>query len=295
MTLEKLVAEDLDCFIDSDILEKLAKNTAIEIGSKPIHADENINNYYIYRTLKRNDKDVPEEKFRLLKDFPERIVLISDSAGMGKSTILTNLAVKIKENYPFLWVIRIDLNNQSTAFKDAAKKRLKSISVVDLLNVHEATKLKGDFSRKLFLKPDNVVLMLDAVDEVSSAYMELVMGMMVEAKLERNFAKIFVTTRPHLCEMLQHTLEVAALTLEPFSKEDQVDFLTKYWTQRLDLKGVEERKRCQQYAEALINEMSRYTIIHYFYFNRSVFVILRQIFLTTIKIANIFFTVYYIS
>ncbi|XP_023311592.1 uncharacterized protein LOC108909966 [Anoplophora glabripennis] len=258
MTLEELVVEDLDSIVDSEVLEKLAKNDTITIGYKLAHADVTIEDYYIYRTLKRGEEDIPEERFRHLEDFEERIVLISDSAGMGKTTILANLAVKIKENHPSRWVVRIDLNNQSGAFKAAAKKRAKSIGVVDLLNAQEGTKFTGDFTRRLFLKPNNVVLMLDAVDEISSGYMEMVVTMMAEAKAEKNFVKIFVTTRPHLRRALEDRLEVKAFTLEPFSKDDQVDFLTKYWTQRLRLRGTEDKQRCQQYSQALIDEMSRW-------------------------------------
>lgn len=247
---------DLESFVNGEILKKFARNGKIKIGSKLKYADKNIENYYISRTLKRNDENLQEEQFRHLKNFQDKIVLISDSAGMGKTTILSNLAVKIKTNHPFLWVVRIDLNNQSSTFKAALKKRLKSIRVADLLS----DQLESEFARKLFFKPNKVVLMLDAVDEVNSSHLDLVMGMMAEAKVQDNFARIFVTTRPHLCEELERRLEVAAFTLEPFSQENQVDFLTRYWTQVLHLRDEENKQRCQQYAQALINEMARYVL-----------------------------------
>lgn len=254
MTLEELAAEDLDALVDSEVLEKFATDSRIAIGSEIEYADKNIENYYISRTLQRNQTTVDEGQFRYLQNFQDRIILISDSAGMGKTTVLSNLAVGIKTNHPSSWVVRIDLNNQASTFKAALRKGSKSIRVVDLL----ADQIESDLAKKLFLKRDNVVLMLDAVDEVNSNHLKLVIGMMAEAKTQNNFAKIFVTTRPHLCKVLEHRLEVAAFKMRPFSAENQVDFLTRYWTQALQLRDENDKRRCKKYAQALIGEMARY-------------------------------------
>ena len=50
------------------------------------------------------------------------MVIISDTAGMGKSTILTDLAQKIKEQNPTLWLVRIDLNNYTNQLKEQKEK-----------------------------------------------------------------------------------------------------------------------------------------------------------------------------
>jgi hypothetical protein len=46
-----------------------------------------------------------------------RVMLISDTAGMGKSTVLTHLSKEIKQNFPAKWVMRIDLNDHTDALK----------------------------------------------------------------------------------------------------------------------------------------------------------------------------------
>ncbi|KAJ8910026.1 hypothetical protein NQ315_003456 [Exocentrus adspersus] len=260
LTLEELLGHDISDYVDGETLASLAKNERIQIGAAVKHsdADADIHTYYIERNLKRAEHNVPEARLRNLKDLKDRIVLISDSAGMGKTTILTNLAVGIKEDHPTLWVIRIDLNSHSNTLKQASKNRSMTVSVVDLLNGQEVTKLDGEFVKKLFHKKDKVVLMLDAVDEVNGSYMELVMGMITEIKTQMNFKKIFITTRPHLCEELQEALQVGAFSLEPFTKDNQEDFLTKYWTQKLSLCGETQQDRCQLFARVLIDKMSRW-------------------------------------
>src|SRR5215469_12777295 len=43
----------------------------------------------------------------------QRMMLISDTAGMGKSTLLTHLSKQLKEKFPTKWVVRIDLNDHT--------------------------------------------------------------------------------------------------------------------------------------------------------------------------------------
>jgi hypothetical protein len=50
------------------------------------------------------------------------MMLISDKAGMDKSTVLTHLSKQIKQKFPNKWVLRIDLNNHTDAMK-ALKQR----------------------------------------------------------------------------------------------------------------------------------------------------------------------------
>jgi len=41
----------------------------------------------------------------------QRVMLICDKAGMGKSIALTHLSEQIKQKIPAKWVVRIDLND----------------------------------------------------------------------------------------------------------------------------------------------------------------------------------------
>jgi ATP/maltotriose-dependent transcriptional regulator MalT len=55
-----------------------------------------------------------DDLFKLLQQAEQqRVVLISDTAGMGKSTVLTHLSKIIKRTSPTKWVVRIDLNDHT--------------------------------------------------------------------------------------------------------------------------------------------------------------------------------------
>ncbi|KAJ8909961.1 hypothetical protein NQ315_014912 [Exocentrus adspersus] len=261
VSLEELLGQNIADYLDCETLTKLAiKDSTIQIGTKVKHsdADADIDTYYIERKVKRSKENLPEAQLRNLKYLRDRIILISDSAGMGKTTILTKLAIGIKEDYPTLWVTKIDMNSHSNTLKQASKNRSKTVSVDDLLNDQISTKLDGDFIKKLFHKEDKVVLMLDAVDEVSGTYMKLVMNMISDFKTQKNFRNIFITTRPHLCRELEQALQVTAFTLEPFTKTDQEHFLAKYWTEKLAIRDETKKERCLMFSRILINKMSRW-------------------------------------
>ena len=58
----------------------------------------------------------------------QRMRLISDRAGMGKSTVLTHLSKQIKQNSPAKQVVRIDLNDHTDTLnpiqgKDMSEKK----------------------------------------------------------------------------------------------------------------------------------------------------------------------------
>ncbi|KAJ8910028.1 hypothetical protein NQ315_003458 [Exocentrus adspersus] len=261
VSLEELLGHKIPDYLDCETLARLAiKGGEIQLGTKLKHseADADIDTYYIERKVKRSQENLPESQLRNLKDLEDRIILISDASGMGKTTILSKLAVGIKEDNPALWVTKIDMNSHSNTLKQTSKNRSKTVSVDDLLNDQRDTKLDGEFVKKLFHKEDTVVLMLDAVDEVSDIYMKLVMDMISDFKTQKNFKNIFITTRPHLCLDLEDVLQVTAFELEPFTKEDQVNFLAKYWTEKLVIRDEAKRKRCLLFARILIDEMSRW-------------------------------------
>ena len=50
-------------------------------------------------------------------------MIISDTAGMGKTTVLTSLSQLFKQQAPDLWIVRIDLNNYT---KELQEQQVKS-------------------------------------------------------------------------------------------------------------------------------------------------------------------------
>ncbi|XP_023311977.1 uncharacterized protein LOC111692293 [Anoplophora glabripennis] len=244
------------------ILQRLISNEKVTVGTPVIGLDESICPLYINRIFKRNIENMEDEEANVfysednIFDVSEKIVLIADAAGMGKTTVLTNSAAIIKDRHPHLWVIKIELNDFSGILKDSLKRKKKTIHVLDLLNSKDATRLINKIENFVFAMKRKVVLMLDGVDEISPDYTDLIISLLLQCQEAFNFAKVFVTTRPHMVEDLKEKLQVALFTLEPFTEENQMYFLTRYWTHHLNLKEDTDKRKCEKYVKALVNRMS---------------------------------------
>jgi len=200
----------------------------------------------------------------------QRVMLISDTAGMGKSTVLTHLSKHIKHNFPAKWVVRIDLNNHTDALKELEQelkgktidkeKAIKFVSgkVLKLKQSLEVQLFKQCCEQKQKLR---IIIMLDGFDEISPSYEKTVLDL-VQGLRQTAVEQLWVTTRPHLKNELEDKLEQLSYTLEPFSEEDQIAFLSKFWSLKnwfteMENKGEEEcKQKLQIYAEQLIKKLS---------------------------------------
>ncbi|XP_018569142.1 uncharacterized protein LOC108909316 [Anoplophora glabripennis] len=265
ISLEEILAtpaiEDYSKFLNYEILEKLVRDEKIYVGAPLLELDEHISQFYIKRRFKRGIKKNKYEKtkFAMGEVFPEelicemneKILLISDSAGTGKSTVLTNLSVTIKKKYPHLWIIRIDLKDYTHILKDFLRKNRKTINILDLLNSKYLTKFTNQLEEAVFSMKGKVVLLLDGFDEISPDYTQLVLSLLSLCREQQNFVKMFVTTRPHAALELEEKLQVEPFILQPFTEQNQIDFLTGYWMHNLNVGNI-YRNKCEEYAKALI-------------------------------------------
>jgi len=200
---------------------------------------------------------------KLLKQAQQqRVMLISGTAGMGKSTVLTHLSKQIKQNFPAKWVVRIDLNDHTDALKALKQEHIDKKRAIDcisekVLNLEpglevELFKLCCEQKQKL-----RIVIMLDGFDEISPDYKETVIDLL-QALRQTAVEQLWVTTRPHLRAELEDKLQQLSYTLEPFTEEDQVEFLKKLWGQKgwfpeLDDEEQEQvETKLQTYAKELI-------------------------------------------
>ncbi|XP_018564508.1 uncharacterized protein LOC108905920 [Anoplophora glabripennis] len=250
--------EDYAKSFDSAMLEKLIRGEEIKVGAPPLDLDDTAW-YYVTRVFERDIDETQQESETFSEesifDVSEKVIIISDSAGMGKSTVLTNMAACIKAKYPRFWVIRINLNDYTRFLRDSLKKNKKTISATELLNSRETTKLSSRFERFVFSMNEKVVLMLDGVDEISPEYTGLILRLLGQCREASNVKKIFVTTRPHMAYELRAVLEVGLFKMLPFTRSNQIDFLTRYWSYNLRLDG-KGKDKVEWYAEDLIDEMS---------------------------------------
>jgi ankyrin repeat protein len=197
-------------------------------------------------------------------------MLISDTAGMGKSTVLTHLSKHIKQNFPAKWVVRIDLNGHTDALKALKQTRIDKERAIDFVS-ENVLKFKPGLEMELLREccetkqKVRIVIMLDGFDEISPFYKETVIDL-VQALRQTAVEQLWVTTRPHLRDELEDKLQQLSYTLEPFSERDQVEFLTRFWclkdwfTEPHDKEEELQGNKLEIYAEHLIKKLA--TSIH---------------------------------
>uniref|UniRef100_A0A914CHA7 Uncharacterized protein n=1 Tax=Acrobeloides nanus TaxID=290746 RepID=A0A914CHA7_9BILA len=101
--------------------------------------------------------------------------------------------------------------------------------------------------------------MFDGFDEISPDYRETAIHL-IQALRNSTIKQIWVTTRPNERDILEDELQQLSYKLEPFSKDNQVDFLTKFWQQKPGLSEVTQaqQERLKDYAEALIGLLTKW-------------------------------------
>jgi len=193
----------------------------------------------------------------------KKVMLIADTAGMGKTTLLTHLSKQIKQTFRACWVMRIDLNDHTDVLEAQAKQKVGTIEFL----CENLLKFRYPFEKKLFKHccqrfedAARVVLMFDGFDEISPKYKKTVLNLLQNLNPLKQpwLAQLWVTTRPHLRDDLEDNLQQLCYTLEPFSEENQVGFLTKFWHQHSKLPAGNQQQ-LENYARVLIEKLAKST------------------------------------
>ncbi|CAG9817853.1 unnamed protein product [Phaedon cochleariae] len=246
--------ENIDSIIDQETIIDLIYGETIQIGTAIRDLGE-IEHYYIERKFKLEKMVFTEQDICNFIGQPGKFVLISDGAGMGKTTILTKLGCLIKKTYPSSFLIRVDLNMFTSIFKEFQASSKQSVNLEDILQSKDKNYFKNSLEQNIFSNTNNIVLMVDAVDEISPDYTSLVLNFMLQTSERRNVLKIFVTTRPHLTKKLESFLDTKSYRLLPYSESEQTDFLMKYWKKNLRIDDHKKITKCEMYAKTLMNKL----------------------------------------
>jgi ankyrin repeat protein len=221
-----------------------------------------------------------ESDFSLVND--DKLVVIVDEPGMGKSTLLTRLT---EEKLRSSWVIRLNLKDCQKALERLVEKQLsleKEQEVVEFLweavGGHTANTLATNLLRYRLesttaksTRP--LLVLLDGFDEVQGIdfnhkkqKQEKVIQLLKFLN-EKSSAKVWVTTRRH--PQLEKELSILFTTeFEAFKQPQKVAFLWRFWQVRYQLLSNQEDKKnifgttiedktskFSRYAEALLDRV----------------------------------------
>jgi serine/threonine protein kinase len=160
----------------------------------------------------------------------ERLVILSDSPGSGKSTVLMQL-MQTTAQFDGTWSHMIRLNE---FVEDLEKWDPSNDSVESLLlqiTINNGP-FKSVFTSTLEGKTRlRLVLLFDAVDEVFPDSNEKVTYLVKHIIQQTSVEKIILTTRPHLLTDLRkafNTKEIC-LKLDPLSYTEQIQYIITVW------------------------------------------------------------------
>lgn len=185
--------------------------------------------YYISRELSHDNLKYSEKEF--LKNVLENendFVIISNSAGMGKTSVLFSLASAINRENSF-WSIIIQLNR----FTELLESHLESSTVPKLEEFLQAL-VKNSFQRQVCEIPNILILMVDGFDEISPDYKYTVGEFLKNTQQMKNVKTTIITTRELQKDHLERELNVKSYRLKPLSDEKVCALICKFGKQKLN-------------------------------------------------------------
>ncbi|KAF7271756.1 hypothetical protein GWI33_015399 [Rhynchophorus ferrugineus] len=197
--------------------------------------------------------------------FSEKMVVVANNPGVGKSTFLTSMANIMKRLHKNWWICRISLNDYvfNRKYLPPTDSRLytKNLEeIVDSLTSDQAVDfladmvippnpqtLHRDFQREIFKlglrNHDNVhphlVLLFDGFDEISPVYKTKTITLL-KALSATDIMQIWVTTRLHEKYSLEEAFHCVAYVLYPLNENQQINFLTNFWSYSLAQKSISD-------------------------------------------------------
>jgi hypothetical protein len=181
----------------------------------------------VERSLQRNDSKGWRPS--TLLDGKERIILVADDQGTGKSTLLTHLEKQTQERHPDVWVVRVNINNYTRILQEIKRNgffengAIKIITEAARIKITEGAQLEGKLFNYIYKSTGNMVVLIDGVDEVSPQYTEEVIQIL-RILVKTEIRKIWVTSRNSEKDHLELELQCQSYRLVPFSVEDQKSF-----------------------------------------------------------------------
>jgi hypothetical protein len=210
----------------------------------------------ILKYINERESEKPKEDSMISKT--PRISIVIDVAGMGKSTVLNQLAQKLKKKYANHWVIKVDLNDYTNELDEVSSDELKTCKEAIEFLSNKILKLSSVFEKDLFRHScetdGEVVLLFDGFDEVASFYQEQVTHL-IRSLLKTSVGKIFIASRPECAVYLEKEFLQIRHSLQPFSKENQESYLFKFMKEKVP-KDVDEDslKRIIETIPSLMSE-----------------------------------------
>ncbi|KAL7015557.1 hypothetical protein ACKWTF_016520 [Chironomus riparius] len=200
----------------------------------------------------------------------QKYVIISDTAGTGKSWMLKNIGNILQNKYPDRWQTYIDLNQFTDEFKSFCNENF-----VDFM-IKKIIKPKEKFEEKIFkqlYKNGKVVILFDGFDEICSECTDPMIKVL-ESFEHNNGNQLWITTRDYFQVSIQEKLKIDVVyKLDEFPKDYGENLISLSWilmelkekSSKIDIKSLNQilkqnpkkLEHYQQKAKSLLNKIPK--------------------------------------
>lgn len=247
--------------------------------------------YYISRKFhsQRIKTDILKEKdFSKPKALAQKVAIIANDPGVGKSTVLTSIALRMKKESSALWVVRVNLNDYTVKGKENSLEKIdfdeneaeKAIDFVSKMAISGDSKdAKIQLQRKFFkaglkkcknsngeeFKNPKIVILFDGFDEISPSYKAKTTNL-IKALKGSEVIQLWVATRVHEKDHLEEELESPVYILNPLTESNQIDFLSKFWKWNLKFyKDPYSQEVCDRTYEDILEHLKEIKLPNVFF------------------------------
>lgn len=247
--------------IDIEHLLKLMKNETIEIGRKNTFSSFGfIEDFYIDRELRNpaDEKILSENDVILLN---QRVFLIVDESGQGKSTLLTSLSKKLQDRST-LWLVRLNLNElplngAPISLNEIDFNEYNAIEALTFVSKFAVSEYPSIIEESIF-KQSKIAIFVDGFDEISSKHQDKTVTLLKALNKNANIT-LWVTSTIRQKDKLEQALETIAFQLHPLTKENKIEFLSNYlqWNYSHSLIGNEIIEKCSEMKTEYLMQLKK--------------------------------------
>jgi hypothetical protein len=184
-----------------------------------------------------------------------RVLIVTDSAGMGKSKLFESLTDQLKKESPNYWVIKLDLNNY-TDHLEGSQDFQNDETIIQFMCKY-ILNLQNNMETKLFehacFKTGAVHILFDGFDEVAQFYKDKILAL-VKFFEKHTKGMILISTRSEWKDELEDEFSEISYSLAPFTQVDQKVYLKNIWEAHFDF----DAPQVEEIADLVLQQSTKF-------------------------------------
>ncbi|GAB6028822.1 hypothetical protein CHUAL_004631 [Chamberlinius hualienensis] len=241
-----VIKKELMSIFSDEILMGISDSMTVEVG-QTLAGLGGMDKYYINRSIVDNDtQDVYKEdsenvtgECKHIEDISNRLVVVSGSLGMGKTSFFKHLANRKKILDSSSWIIEVNLIQLSDQLKRLQAKNDKNGEYIieflmSLAGLSKGTsKVKEDLFH-FYLNCGKLTLLLDGFDEICPNYADILVDFTETLLRKTKIKQIWLNSEHYAIERYFPKENLKIYHLAGFDRAEKERFLENYWAAMLN-------------------------------------------------------------